>query len=144
MNIRTKILVPLLALALLLLALALGVILCLYQKTSWPIEQYAKKHDAFTLSEIFGFSWDVAYHDMVTYDDGEAIKAKYGVEFSVKPLPEPHIKRLLFFHEGVLVKEIRYDIQYLYLSPNIEEIYPNNRLRAVWNGERTHLQLLLA
>lgn len=110
--------------------------------TTKKIEQYATTHEEFTLAEVLDFQWDVAYHDVASYMSGQRLKSTYQLDFEIEPLETAHIKRLLFFKEGELVRVLKYQISDLYLSATVERILPSDIFLSSWEENTLILTLV--
>lgn len=115
----------------LLLALAAGGCRSIFGYESRLIH-YAETHSSFTFGEVFDFSWDVAYNDSQTYQRGEWLKEKYGLDFTVDTLDDELRHRFLFFSDGEMVLELRYNHSYFGFPHECEVILPGTVFEVEW------------
>lgn len=116
--------------------LVLSVILCVGCTPSpnyqYNIEEYAKEHGEITFGEILDFTWDVAYNDLHSYDNGKVIKEISGYEFDVEPIGTEEIRRFLFFENGKLVREIKYNWLEFVFPEDVLAFYPDTVFVVEW------------
>ena len=96
------------------------------------IERYAEDHPELTFGEILDFDWDIAYNDLNYYGRGEVTKELSGYEFEIDPIGVDHLRRFLFFKEGKLVKDIRYEYGVFQFPDTTLEFYPDTVFAVEW------------
>lgn len=108
---------------------------CLFQKDYVDeIEQYAREHQELTFGEVLDFTWDEAYNELNYYGRGKEIKDLTGYDFDVEPVGVDHMRRLLFFSEGKLVKEIVYEYGIFIFPQEVIAFYPDSVFSVYWDN----------
>lgn len=105
------------------------------------LTDYAKKHNCFSMEEVWDFSWDIVYIDTRPYEAGNHIKTKYGIDFEVEPIMTEEIYRLLFFKDNKFIKEIPYEMLYIKFSQDLEYLFPTSTICATWNSDKLFLDI---
>lgn len=88
---------------------------------------HAAANRQFTMADVFGDTWDIAYLDPMNYGAGEYLKWKYGLSFTAdSELHNRHIgdeatRHVFFFKDGELVFEVMTEL----LVRQLEVIHPD-------------------
>ena len=113
----------------LLLFLLIG---CSSQDYIDKIESYSQGRTELTFGEALNFEWDIAYNDQKPYQKAEDIKEISGYNFQVDRIGTDQLYRFLFFNEGKLVTEIRYEFGIFEFYNEVIEFYPDTVFSIEW------------
>lgn len=137
---------------LLVLLVLISITIYLGLKSFWPYQYWkfrnmagecAQSGQICAFEDFFDFKWDVAYSDRGVYSTGNQIKAKYGLEFEVKPGWDEFEAKFLFFYKGRLVKVGRYSKTNLIFPEETEQIFPDTEFEIrYYNGNEYVLEFI--